>query len=158
MEVLRKKIKSLKEIMAIARRAKGRGLKIVTTNGCFDLLHIGHVRNLEKARPLGDLLIVGVNSDASVRKNKGPGRPIVPAKERAEILGALVVVDYVFIFGEKTPISWLRKLKPDIHVKGRDRTPEEIIEKKTVEENGGRVVLVPYIKGKSTTEILKRIG
>ncbi len=153
----RQKIKTLKEIVAIVKRARQRGLKVVTTNGCFDLLHVGHIRNLKKAKSLGDLLVVGVNSDASVRAYKNSSRPIVPAKERAEVLAALETVDYVFVFNERTPIGWIKKLKPNVHVKGRDRAPEEIVEKEVVEINGGRVVLVPYVKGKSTTEILKRI-
>lgn len=151
------KIKTIAAIVKIAEAAKHQGKVVVTTNGCFDLLHIGHVRNLEKAKSLGDLLIVGVNSDKSVRKNKGSSRPIVPEKERAEVLAGLKAVDYVFIFNEQTPIPWLKKLKPNIHVKGRDRTPKGIIERGVVEKNNGHIVLVTYIKGKSTTNIIKKV-
>src|SRR3989338_3393543 len=106
-----KNIKKFSEILKIARKAKRQGLKIVTTNGVFDLLHIGHIRNLEFAKSLGDILIVGVNSDASVRAYKGKNRPIVPEIERALIVASLKSVDYVFIFEEKDPISWLKEIK-----------------------------------------------
>lgn len=144
------------EAVCIARAAKARGAKVVTTNGCFDLLHIGHVRYLKWAKRQGDILIVGVNSDASVRRLKGPSRPMTPEKERAEILAALRAVDAVFIFKETTPERWLKKLKPNVHVKGGDRAMEEIVEKRVVEDGGGRVILAPHTKSRSTTRLLKR--
>jgi len=144
-------------IQKMVRSAKAAGKKVVTTNGCFDILHVGHVRYLERAKSLGDLLIVGVNSDRSVRTNKGPSRPIVPERERTEVIASLKAVDAVFIFNDATPVEWLRKLKPHIHVKGADRSIGEIIEKKTVEEGGGRIVRAPYVKDRSTTNIVQRI-
>ncbi len=149
------KVKSLSEVLKIINKAKKEGKKIVTTNGCFDLFHIGHLRSLEKAKTYGDLLIVGVNSDKSVKLNKGPERPIIPAKERVEIIAALAAVDYVFLFNEKTASSWIEKIKPHFHIKGADRKIEEIVERKTIEKNGGKIILTPYIK--STTDIIKKI-
>jgi len=147
--------------MAVAAAARKRGKKIVTTNGCFDILHVGHVRNLAAAKKLGDVLIVGINSDASVRRNKGPSRPLVPARERAEILAALSVVDYVFIFGEETPFSWIKKLRPHFHVKGGGEDvknhPDFAEQKHVVEQSGGRLVLVPHVKGKSTSILVHKI-
>ncbi len=151
------KVKTLRGLIPIIARERRKGKRIVTTNGCFDILHVGHVTNLACAKRLGDVLIVGVNSDRSVRENKGPGRPIVPARERAGIIGALQSVDYVFIFDEAMPVSWLEKLKPDIHVKGADRKYEEIIERNVVEKNGGRIVRLPLLKGHSTTDLIARI-
>ncbi|MDO8521815.1 MAG: D-glycero-beta-D-manno-heptose 1-phosphate adenylyltransferase [bacterium] len=150
-------VRTLGSVVKMVRSAKAAGEKIVTTNGCFDILHVGHVRYLQGARKLGSMLVVGINSDASVRRLKGPGRPIVPARERAEIVSALRAVDAVFIFNDATPIRWLKQLKPHIHVKGADRTVDQVVEKKVVEASGGRLVLVPYIKNKSTTNIIKRI-
>src|SRR5580704_3026242 len=122
------KIKSLNQIKKIADTAKAKGSVIVTTNGCFDILHVGHVHNLKKAKSHGDILIVGINSDASVRRYKGKSRPIVPQRERAEVLAALGAVDYVFIFDDDTPIPWISKIKPHIHAKGGDRKLSEIVE------------------------------
>lgn len=149
------KVKPLAEILKIVSRAKREGKKIVTTNGCFDLFHIGHLKSLETAKTYGDLLIVGVNSDRSVRINKSPGKPIIPAKERAEIIAALAAVDYVFIFNSKTASPWIKKIKPHFHAKGADRKIEQIIERDVIEKNGGKIILTPHIK--STTEIIKRI-
>ena len=151
-------VKSFKEIMTVVRRERRRGKKIVTTNGCFDILHMGHVRNLAKAKSLGDILIVGVNSDKSIKSYKGRNRPIIGEKERAETLAALESVDYVFIFNEETPNGWLAKLKPDVHVKGADRKLSEIVEKDTVAKFGGELVLIPYVKDRSTTRIIKKIN
>ncbi len=149
--------KSLEAVKALVRK-EGRGeKKIVTTNGCFDILHAGHVKSLTAAKALGDILIVGVNSNASVRALKGRQRPIVPEHDRAKILAALKPVDAVFIFREKDPKKWLAKIKPDIHVKGGDRKMSEIIEKDVVERYGGRIVLLPPIRGRSTTNIIKKI-
>ncbi|MDP2598327.1 MAG: adenylyltransferase/cytidyltransferase family protein [Candidatus Liptonbacteria bacterium] len=143
----------------ISAQARKRGLKVVTENGCFDLIHVGHTRNLAHAKSLGDILVVGINSDASVRKLKGKNRPIVPAKERAEVLASLAYVDYVFIYNSTSPILWLRKIKPGIHVKGAGATahPAFIPEKNAVEAGGGRIVLAPYIADHSTTDLEKRI-
>ncbi len=157
MKTSRRKVRSLSEALRITRRAKAAGKKVVTTNGCFDILHVGHIRYLEKAKSLGDILIVGVNSDRSVRRNKGKGRPIVPSRERAEVIASLKPVDAVFIFNDTIPNSWLAKLKPHIHVKGIDRKMSEIVEKNVVEKHGGRIVLTPLAKGKSTTNVIEKI-
>jgi|SRR3989344_2817829 len=150
-----RKVKSLTEIIKITSKAKKEGKKIVTTNGCFDLFHIGHAKSLEKAKSYGDILIVGVNSDKSVKENKGPERPIIPAKERVELIASLAAVDYVFLFNEKTASPWIEKIKPHFHIKGADRRIEEIVERETIEKNGGKIILTPYIK--STSEIIQKI-
>jgi len=130
----------------------------VFTNGCFDLLHVGHVRYLQQARELGDALVVGVNSDASVRRlNKGPGRPITPARERAEILAALACVDFVTIFGAATPLRLIRTLGPDVLVKGGDWALDAIVGREVVESRGGRVVAIPFVKNRSTTATIGKI-
>ena len=123
----------------------------------FDILHVGHIRSLAAAKKLGDILVVGINSDASVRALKGNDRPIVPEQERAEVIAALEPVDAVFIFGEPDPRPWLAKLKPHVHAKGSDRSMNEIIEKDVVEAGGGKVILLPLRKGMSTTDIIKKI-
>ncbi len=143
-------------ILHVAAR-KRNGQRVVFTNGCFDLLHPGHVRCLEQARALGDLLVVAINSDTSVRQLKGTGRPLVPQEERAEILAALVAVDYVVIFDAPTPRELIRRLRPDVLVKGGDWGPEEIVGRQEVEAAGGRVVSVPLEPGYSTTSILERV-
>jgi rfaE bifunctional protein nucleotidyltransferase chain/domain len=137
-----------------------KGQKIVWTNGCFDLLHAGHVRNLQAARKLGDVLVVGVNSDDSVRQLKGAGRPIVPAEQRAEILAALEAVDYVIVFDEPTPEAVLRELQPAIHCKGADYAPPQgkpIPEAGVVAAYGGRIEFLPLVTNLSTTELVRRI-
>ncbi|HEY5220736.1 MAG TPA: adenylyltransferase/cytidyltransferase family protein [Candidatus Paceibacterota bacterium] len=151
------KIKSISEIAAIAKRAKRTGKTVVTTNGAFDLLHIGHVRNLQMAKSAGDILIVGVNSDRSVRTRKDKTRPIVPEVERAEVIAALEAVDYVFIFSTPDPIPWLEKIRPNVHAKGADRTIDQIVELSAVKKHGGKILRVPYIKGHSTSNIIKKI-
>lgn len=133
------------------------GKTVVFTNGVFDLLHPGHVRYLETARSLGDALIVGVNADASVRRNKGPSRPVTPEGERGEVLAALAAVDAVVIFPEDTPAEIVRALQPDILVKGADWPADQIVGRDTVEARGGRVVLVPVEAGHSTTTIVERV-
>jgi len=138
-------------------REKRNGRKIVFTNGCFDLLHPGHIRSLEQARALGDALIVGLNSDSSVRELKGPGRPVLPENERAEILAALECVDAVVIFNEATPREIITKLLPDVLVKGGDWPGDKIIGREEVEAAGGRVVSVPVVPGYSTSAILEKI-
>ena len=153
----RNKVITFSEAVRMTHRAKAAGKKVVTTNGCFDIMHVGHARYLKYAKSLGDVLIVGINSDRSVKENKGPLRPIVPERERAEMLVSLEAVDGVFIFDEKTPTAWLSELKPHIHVKGADRKMSEIVEKDAVGKNGGKIVRAPYLKGKSTTNIVKKI-
>jgi D-beta-D-heptose 7-phosphate kinase/D-beta-D-heptose 1-phosphate adenosyltransferase len=130
---------------------------VVFTNGCFDLLHPGHIRSLERARSLGDALVVGLNSDASVRQLKGEGRPVIPERERAEILAALECVDAVVIFADLTPQRVIAALLPDVLVKGGDWPGDQIVGRDEVEAAGGRVVSVPVVPGYSTTEILKKI-
>jgi rfaE bifunctional protein nucleotidyltransferase chain/domain len=153
------KVSSFEEVLAATNAARKKGKKIVATNGCFDILHVGHIRNLEAAKKHGDILVVGVNSDASVRSLKGNLRPIVPGRERAELLASLGCVDHVFIFSGRTPFSWIRKLRPHIHVKGADvaHVPEYDDMRRSIEESGGTCVLIPLQKGKSTTNIIEKI-
>jgi D-beta-D-heptose 7-phosphate kinase/D-beta-D-heptose 1-phosphate adenosyltransferase len=136
---------------------RARGLAAVMTNGCFDLLHPGHVSLLEAARAEGDLLVVALNSDASVRELKGEGRPVVPEGERAELLLALEAVDRVVLYGEDTPIEVVRALRPDVLVKGADWALDRIVGRAEVEAGGGRVVRVPLVAGRSTSSILETI-
>ena len=145
------------ETGSFVRTARANGRRVVFTNGVFDLLHPGHVRYLQHARSLGDLLIVGLNADASVKRNKGPGRPITPQAERAEVLAALECVDAVVIFGQDTPAEIVRLVQPDVLVKGADWPADQIVGRDTVEARGGRVVLVPVEQGHSTSAIVERI-
>lgn len=147
----------LKELKKIVDKLKKENKVIVFTNGCFDVLHIGHVRYLKEAKKLGDILIVGVNSDDSVKILKGKTHPIVPEKERAEILDSLEFVDYVIIFNEVNPENLISQLRPDIHVKGGNYQIEEISEAKLVESLGGKTVILKEIKGKSTSSIIQSI-
>jgi D-beta-D-heptose 7-phosphate kinase/D-beta-D-heptose 1-phosphate adenosyltransferase len=151
------KIKNLSEMPAIVRQAKRAGKKIVTTNGAFDILHIGHVRNLQVAKSAGDILIVGVNSDKSVRTHKDKSRPVVPQKERAEIIAALEAVDYVFIFDTPTALPWIAELKPHVHAKGADRALKQMLEPPVLKKYGGKILRIPYVKSHSTTGIIERI-
>lgn len=155
------RVMTIAEVLRAVREDRRRGKRIVATNGCFDILHVGHVRNLEEAKKLGDVLVVGINSDASVRANKGDTRPIVPARERAEIIATLKPVDYVFVFSGRTPFAWIKKLRPDIHVKGGGADiiahPDFAAHKKTVEEAGGRMVLIQHHQGRSTTDLISKI-
>jgi rfaE bifunctional protein nucleotidyltransferase chain/domain len=153
----RQKIKSLDEIVEERARLRERGRKLVFTNGCFDILHVGHVRYLNQARALGDALVVAINSDRSVRKIKGESRPIVPESERAEVLAALSCVDYVFIFDDPTPKRIIDAIVPDVLVKGADWSLSEIVGRDTVENAGGVVLNVPLVEGSSTTSIIQRI-
>ena len=139
------------------RRLRTEGKRVVFTNGCFDLLHPGHVRYLREARSLGDLLVVALNSDASVRLLKGSGRPILNQDERSEIIAALQVVDYVTVFDEETPRELIARLLPDVLVKGGDWALESIVGREEVEAAGGRVLSLPYLEGSSTTDIVERI-
>jgi D-beta-D-heptose 7-phosphate kinase/D-beta-D-heptose 1-phosphate adenosyltransferase len=143
--------------VASVRAAQRRGERVVFTNGCFDLLHVGHVRSLEQARGLGDRLIVGVNSDASVRRLKGAARPLVPARQRAELLGALECVDWVVIFGQDTPLALIRALAPDVLAKGGDWARDEIVGRAEVESRGGAVERLRVVPGLRTTHLVDRI-
>ena len=145
------------EIGALGERLRAEGSTVVFTNGVFDLLHPGHVRYLQQARALGDVLIVGVNADASVRRNKGPARPLTPQLERAEILAALECVDAVVVFDEDTPDAIIKAVQPDVLVKGADWPADQIVGRDTVEARGGRVVRIPVEQGYSTTAIVERI-
>lgn len=151
------KIHNRSELAAILQQAKADGDVVVTTNGCFDVLHLGHLRYLQAARQLGDLLVVAINSDSSVRQLKGENRPLVPEEERAEMLAGLECVDYVVIFPEATPIDLLSELKPNIHVKGGDYKLEQLIERDVVEANGGKVIVGLNVPGKSTTNLIEVI-
>ncbi|MGB8494936.1 MAG: D-glycero-beta-D-manno-heptose 1-phosphate adenylyltransferase [Candidatus Acidiferrum sp.] len=148
---------TLEEIILRFGREKRNGKRVVFTNGCFDLLHPGHIESLETARAMGDVLIVGINSDESVRTLKGPGRPVIPAEERAEILASLECVDAVLIFEELTPQRVIAALLPDILVKGGDWPGNQIVGRKEVEAAGGKVVRVEVVEGYSTSEILRKI-
>lgn len=136
------------------RTARLSGRRIVFTNGCFDILHVGHIRLLEKAKRLGDLLVVGLNSDASVRKLKGPHRPVNPEGARAEVLASLKVVDHVLLFSEETPEGLIRQIRPDVLIKGGDWKKREVVGRTFVESYGGKVTLFPVVKGYSTTGLL----
>jgi len=151
------KIKNLDALAAIIETEKSRGKRVVFTNGCFDLLHAGHVKYLQKSRSLGDLLILGLNSDASVRRLKGKNRPLINEEERAHILAALDCIDYVVLFDEDTPLELIKAIKPHILAKGGDYTPENVVGKDVVEAYGGRVELITFVDGKSTTNIIERI-
>lgn len=151
------KIHDRSKLASILQQAKAAGATVVTTNGCFDVLHLGHLRYLQAARQLGDLLVVAVNSDSSVRELKGANRPLVPEAERAEMLAGLECVDYVVIFPELTPIDLLAELKPNIHVKGGDYKLEQLIERDVVEANGGKVIVGLNVPGKSTTNLIQVI-
>jgi D-beta-D-heptose 7-phosphate kinase/D-beta-D-heptose 1-phosphate adenosyltransferase len=150
-------ILTLDEAILRFGREKRNGRRIVFTNGCFDLLHPGHIRSLELARGLGDVLIVGLNGDASVRQLKGPGRPVIAERERAEILAALESVDAVVIFDDLTPREVISRLLPDVLVKGGDWPGDQIVGREEVEAAGGRVVSIPILPGYSTTAILRKI-
>jgi rfaE bifunctional protein nucleotidyltransferase chain/domain len=151
------KLKSLEEIKAVVVGARNNGKRVAFTNGCFDLLHRGHVHILREARACGDVLVVGINSDKSVKQIKGPARPVLPESDRCELLGAMEMVDFVILFNEPDPYDLIAAIQPDVLVKGGDWNSEKIIGADLVEEGGGRVVVVPYIKGFSTTEIIERI-
>jgi rfaE bifunctional protein nucleotidyltransferase chain/domain len=145
-------------LVEIAAELKSSGKKVVSTNGCFDILHVGHVRFLQAAKSLGDVLVVGLNTDASVRRLKGAQRPIQNENDRAEILASLACVDYVCLFDEDTPIEFLKVLKPDVHAKGADYKPSDLAETPVVEDLGGKVEIIELVPGRSTTKIVERIG
>lgn len=154
---MKNKIKDRKELKTVTERLKKEGKRIVFTNGCFDLIHVGHTRYLEEAKKLGDILIVGVNSDHSVRTIKGKKRPVIPEEERAEVLSALQCVDFVVIFHEPDPLNIISLLKPDVLVKGGDWGEDAIIGREVVESIGGKVVRIPEIKGASSSSIIDKI-
>jgi rfaE bifunctional protein nucleotidyltransferase chain/domain len=153
-----RKILSLDQLLSTLSAERAGGKRIVLTNGCFDLMHIGHTRYLQAAKALGDTLVIGVNSDASVRSlDKAPDRPIVPDAQRAEVLAALGCVDYVVIFDESDPLQLITAVQPDILVKGGDWTLDRIVGRDVVEARGGVVKTIPLVSGLSTTGLLQRI-
>lgn len=154
---MKNKIVDLDTLLKIRERAKREGKKIIFTNGCFDILHRGHIEYLEEAKKLGDILIVGLNSDESVKKIKGEKSPIVPEEDRAFVLSALGCVDYVCIFDQETPEQLIKNLVPDVLVKGGDWEKENVVGKEFVEESGGEVFTIEEIEGKSTKKIIQTI-
>ena len=154
---MRRKVLQRDALVEVVKNLREQGKKVVFTNGCFDLIHLGHVRYLGEAKKHGDILVVGLNSDGSVRRLKGKGRPFVPERDRAELLAALEAVDYVTIFGEDTPAALIEALGPDLLVKGADYTLEEVVGRETVERSGGCVVIVPLVEDRSTTKLIEKI-
>jgi len=152
-----RKIAPLADVRALVDAHRAAGRTVAMANGVFDLLHVGHVRYLEAARAMADVLVVAVNSDASTRANKGPGRPVVPEDERAELVAALGCVDHVVLFDERSPIDVIRALRPHLQVKGTDYTPEAIPERAEVEAYGGRVAVAGDPKNHSTTDTLRKL-
>jgi rfaE bifunctional protein nucleotidyltransferase chain/domain len=154
------KIKTIEDLSNLRQQWAAEGKKVVWTNGCFDLIHAGHVRSLRDAKALGDILIVGLNSDASVRKLKGEGRPLIDEENRAELMAALMMVDYVTIFDDPDPVRVLSILKPDIHCKGAEYADGKrpVPELATVESYGGEVRFLPFHEGLSTAALIQRIG
>lgn len=152
-----RKILSLKDLLVQRDRLRQESKRAVFTNGCFDLLHPGHIDTLSRARQMGDVLIVGINSDRSIRELKGPLRPILTQDERTRLLSGLDSVDYVTVFDENTPRRLIAALLPDVLVKGGDWTVETIVGRQEVEAAGGRVVPLPYLEGQSSTAIIERI-
>jgi rfaE bifunctional protein nucleotidyltransferase chain/domain len=155
-----RKLLDLETLLAARARYRALGKTVVWTNGCFDLLHVGHVRSLQAARAFGDVLVVGVNSDESVRRLKGPSRPIIPARDRAEILAALECVDHVLLFEELTPVAILERLQPDIHCKGAEYAPphgKPIPEASVITGYGGRIEFLPLVPDISTSDLVSRI-
>ncbi|MCC3144941.1 D-glycero-beta-D-manno-heptose 1-phosphate adenylyltransferase [Halanaerobium sp. Z-7514] len=151
------KIMELKQLKAEIEAKKAAGELIVFTNGCFDILHVGHVRYLKKAAALGDKLVLAVNSDSSVKKIKAKNRPFVPEAERMEILAALEMIDYLILFSESDCKKLLEELKPQVYVKGGDYRIEDLPEAETVYAYGGKIVLITEVKGRSTTNLIKKI-
>ena len=154
---MKEKILSMDQMLAERERLRAAGKRLVFTNGVFDLLHVGHVRYLRQARALGDALVVAINSDRSVRELKGPERPVFDEAERAEILAALRDVDYVVVFDDISPRATIRKLLPDVLVKGGDYQLDEIHGREEVEAAGGEVISLPFVPGASTTSVLERM-
>jgi D-beta-D-heptose 7-phosphate kinase/D-beta-D-heptose 1-phosphate adenosyltransferase len=152
-----RKLKTLDELVAIRHDLGRQGKQVVFTNGCFDLLHRGHVRYLDQAKRLGDVLVVAMNSDSSVRTLKGPDRPVMSHEERAELVAALAAVDYVLVFDELDPEKVIQALEPDLLVKGGDWPEDQIVGRQVVESRGGRVHTLPYVEGASSSQLLRRI-
>lgn len=151
------KYKSVDELSVMSAQARKAGRVVVFTNGCFDLVHRGHIHLLRQAKALGDILIVGLNSDVSVKTIKGPDRPIMPEADRIELIAALEMVDYVVVYSEPDPYQIIAAIKPNVLVKGGDWSADEIVGADVVEQNGGRVAVVPYLPEFSTTQIIERI-
>jgi len=151
------KYKSVDDLSAMSAQARKAGRVVVFTNGCFDLVHRGHIHLLRQAKALGDILIVGLNSDISVKTIKGPDRPIMPEADRIELIAALEMVDYVVVYSEPDPYHIIAAIKPNVLVKGGDWSADEIVGADVVEQNGGRVAVVPYLPEFSTTQIIERI-
>jgi rfaE bifunctional protein nucleotidyltransferase chain/domain len=154
---LMKKVRTREDLREVLDRLRKKGKKIVFTNGCFDILHAGHTRYLKEARKLGDVLVLALNSDASVRTIKGEKRPIVPQDERTEVLSSLESVDFIVIFEELTPLELIEYLKPDILVKGGDWAEKDVVGGDSIKKWGGRVAIIPEIEGASTTHIIEKI-
>jgi len=157
MEPSAQKIKSLEEIVRLRGKLRESGQRLVFTNGCFDILHVGHVRYLNRARALGDRLVVALNSDLSVRRIKGALRPVIPEMERAEVLAALASVDYLFLFDDVTPQRIIDAIVPDVLVKGSDWEISRVVGRETVERAGGAVLTVPMVEGSSTSGIIRKV-
>lgn len=151
------KVLKLPELLKKVSEVKADMKTVVTTNGCFDILHAGHVRYLREAKSLGDVLVLCLNSDDSVKRLKGPSRPLNSEEDRAEVLSSLVSVDYVVIFEEDTPSNILEQIKPNIHVKGGDYSEESLPEAKVVKKGGGMVKFIPLVEGRSTTKLINKI-
>jgi len=151
------KVKSSETLRKIRAQLRRDGKRVVFTNGCFDLIHGGHIRLFRKAKSLGDVLIVALNTDASVRKIKGPQRPVFPLRERFEVLAAIEDIDFLASFSQETPQKIIAALLPDVLVKGGDWRPDQVVGREEVEAAGGKVVIVPYLKGRSSTAIIKKI-
>ncbi|NQT05976.1 MAG: D-glycero-beta-D-manno-heptose 1-phosphate adenylyltransferase [Candidatus Omnitrophica bacterium] len=155
--MIKDKIKDAGVLKGILASLKNKGKKIVFTNGCFDILHVGHVSYLEETKALGDILVVAINSDASVKKIKGKGRPLTKERDREEVVAALASVDFVTLFCEDTPESIVKELDPDVIVKGGDWKEGDIVGGDYVKKRGGKVVSIPFRKGYSTTSLIKRV-
>lgn len=156
-QTMETKIKSRNELIHIIKEFKKEGKKIVFTNGCFDLLHAGHIHSFREAKKNGDVLVVALNSDESVRSLKGVDRPFVPEDQRAQVIAAITYVDYVVIFNEIDPLSIVTELKPDVLVKGEDWAEGKVVGQEVVEAVGGKVIRIPLVKGVSTTNLIKKI-
>ncbi len=152
------KVRTREAVAEECEALRRQGRRVVFTNGCFDLLHVGHVHTLEQARAMGDFLVVGVNADVSVRALKGPERPLVGEADRARMLAAFACVDRVVLFPEATPVETLDLIRPAVHVKGGDYTGQRLPEQDTVERHGGEVRFVPFVEGRSTTSLLRRMS
>jgi glycerol-3-phosphate cytidylyltransferase len=151
------KVIDRKNLQEVIQAEKKDNKKIVSTNGCFDILHVGHVRYLQESRKQGDILVVCLNSDASVKRLKGDSRPVNNESDRAEVLAALGCVDYVVIFEEDTPCNLIEIIKPDVHTKGGDYNPDNLPETKVIRENGGELVFINFVEGKSTTATIEKM-